>query len=192
VVSINNNQQNIYSYSYNDDNLLTEIKLNDITVKEYQYDDNLNLISDGENNYSYDDYYRLAKIEGKSSYYYSIDSKVGLIVDEENNKTIRYTYDLNDNLTSVIKEDSIRSYYQYDSENRLVTTTSKYDDITTVNNYQYDPLELLEKESINTNELEYSLNYQRDYLLRTDSITYKDKQDNDILTVNYFLLVYMV
>ena len=51
--------------------------------------------------------------------------------------------------------------------------------------YQYDPLELLEKESINTNELEYSLNYQKDYLLRTDSIAYKDQQDNDILTVNY-------
>ena len=37
-----------------------------------------------------------------------ITVKVGLIVDEENNKTIRYTYDLNDNLTSVIKECYIR------------------------------------------------------------------------------------
>ena len=39
---------------------------------------------------------------------------------------------------------------------------------------------------ISTNSLEYSLYYERDYLLRTDSITYKDEDDDDtILTVNY-------
>ncbi len=186
VVSINNNQQNIYSYTYDDDNLLVSIKLNDITIKEYEYDELGNLISDGDNDYSYDSYYRLTNIEDKCSYYYSTDSKIGLVVDELTDKTTRYTYDLSDKLTSVIQKDGIKSSYQYDSEGRLISNTFTYPDITSTVNYQYDPLELLEKENISTNSLEYSLNYERDYLLRTDSITYKEEQDDDtILTVNY-------
>lgn len=107
-----------YSYTYDLEGRLTEVKINGVTVSIYNYDSNGNRLSyNGSVNATYDDQDRLTQ-DGSTTYAYTANGE--LLSQTTNNQTTTYDYDVLGNLKSVSLPFGMQIVYLVDGRNRRI------------------------------------------------------------------------
>lgn len=107
---IKNDSQDILESSVKfDENTNSFTKVYDSLELEYQisYDDFGNIITDGINNYTYNDSGELVKSTGKANASYAYDTRGNLLSITNNDKITVFSYDSNHNLLTAINDENI-------------------------------------------------------------------------------------
>ncbi len=107
---IKNDSQDILESSVKfDENTNSFAKVYDSLELEYQisYDDFGNIITDGVNNYTYNDSGELVKSTGKANASYAYDTRGNLLSITNNDKITVFSYDSNHNLLTAINDENI-------------------------------------------------------------------------------------
>lgn len=222
-------ESEMVKYSYNDKNLLEKMTFG-LTKYNFQYDnflnvknikvgDDITLVNNYYNslgdletieygneskiNYSYDEFYRLKKVEKEDdSYDYVYDNNGNLVKILSKDGVEKYTYDLSQKLSEYRFNDFKSSYvydvndniikfdYKLNSNAEEINNTYNDDDLITKTtfddnkiDYYYDDLGRLEKSSIN-NKFNTVYNYLRRGL-NTALMVNSVKNDNDTYSYKY-------
>ncbi|MBQ9840739.1 MAG: RHS repeat-associated core domain-containing protein, partial [Erysipelotrichaceae bacterium] len=189
----------VYTFNYDEFGNVKDISVGNHQLASYSYgakNGTLNSttykISSTKNetlNYEYDELERVTAIyEGtvkKYSWEYGNEGKIGRFVDHNTDGTIRYSYDLNGNVTEEERSDGTYLYNSYKKDSSLLSKTG-YE--TTSNksstSFSYNPREEVESVTWNTNNSTSLISYTRDFLRRIKTSTYK-VNSNAILTTTY-------
>jgi|GEM_PF-780127 len=127
-------------YKYNGANQLTQV--ND---KKYQYDKNGNLVSDGDNNYVFNDFNQLEAIKDSNgkvlvTYTYDEEGKRNSVITSEG--TINYFYDGDRVLYETNGDNQVLREYSYDDKGRPISMTKGDSTFYYLFNYRGDVVAL--------------------------------------------------
>ncbi len=189
----------VYTFNYDEFGNVKDISVGNHQLASYTYgakNGTLNSttykISSTKNetlNYEYDELERVTAIyEGtvkKYSWEYGNEGKIGRFVDHNSNGTIRYSYDLNGNVTEEERSDGTYLYNTYKKDSSLLLKTGyEKGSNKSSTSVSYNPREEVESVTWNTNNSTSLISYTRDFLRRIKTSTYK-VNSNAILTTTY-------
>ena len=190
---------NGFSYTFVYDNFgnTKQVKVGDTTLITNNYEEgngNLASVTYGngqERSYTYDRFDRqTAKIGENGAYRYAYDAKSNLsqLIDEVNNNTISYQYDLGDRLLKTENTNGLKIEYTYDKNSNVNNSKYTFNNQTNIVKYNYDRDNRINSIILNT-DAEIHTNYDKlsrlqDKVIKTNNKTYQtgyEYHDTDVV-----------